>query len=49
MGRRYSGAQTTKGRSAFDLSQGFLTVREDVILRSETMGQPGVFRCGEAI
>ena len=26
MGRRYSGAQTTKGRSAFDLSQGFLTV-----------------------
>ena len=26
MGRRYSGAQTTKGRSAFDLSQGSLTV-----------------------
>jgi uncharacterized protein (TIGR02300 family) len=26
MGRRYSGAQTTKGRSAFDLPQGFPTV-----------------------
>ena len=26
MGRRYSRAQTTKGRSAFDLPQGFLTV-----------------------
>ena len=26
MGRRYSRARTTKGRSAFDLPQGFLTV-----------------------